>query len=509
MQALAAYFHARTGWQRYVLAFVLGALLTLTMPPVGFFPLAPLSICGLIWMAQGAASARSALRLGWAYGAGFFIFGLYWVSAALFVDIDQFGWVLPLSLVGGPTVLALMFYAPIPALVHKLRAHRVAHALAFVTVWAAIEWLRGHVLTGFPWNLPGYMWHHVLPVMQASSLVGIYGLTLLTLLWAALPALWSCRITRTLVLASLVLSCIYGGARLMASPSITADAPMVRIVQGNVAQTAKWDDNEQWRHIEMQAQLSDKNNPADVVIWPETALTSDPVLFPEIGRYVGMHLPKGSVGILGSLRITNPELPIPSYHNGIYVLDNKGAVLETFDKFHLVPFGEYIPLRKYLQLTPIAGGIAAVGDFVAGPGPRTLTVNDRVPPFSPLICYEVIFPGHVTDKANRPAWLVNVTNDAWYGRSSGPYQHLEITRMRAIEEGLPLARAANTGVSAMIDPLGRITARPGLNDVGALTVRLPAALPATLYARFGDLPFAVLLLGCLGAVALRRRSQTT
>ncbi len=505
MQKPAEFLRARQGAARYLAAFGLGALLTLTLPPFGLFPLALASVCGFIWLAQGAPSSWKALWTGWAYGAGFFITGLYWISVALFVDIASFGWVLPLSLIVGPCLLALLTYALIPVIAHRFRHDPLLHALVFITAWAAIEWIRGHALTGFPWNLPGYMWHHVLPVMQTASLVGIYGLTLLTLLWAALPALWSCTRMRYGLLALFIAALAWGGLRLAFNPTQTTGAPVVRIVQGNVAQTMKWDEDAQWRNLEKHAHLSDKNTPADVVIWPETALTSDPVLFPEIGRYVAQNMPRDSIGIFGSLRITNASQPQPDYHNGVYVMDSNGAVLGAYDKFHLVPFGEYIPYRNILQVTPIAAGISKIGDFTAGPGPRTLNGEGKVPPFSPLICYEVIFPAHVTDRHNRPAWLVNVTNDAWYGRSSGPYQHLEITRMRAVEEGLPLARAANTGISAMIDPLGRITARLALNETGAITTPLPAPLPPTLYARLGDAPFALMLLGCLAAIIWRKK----
>lgn len=500
METLATFFRARHGASRYAIAFLLGVLLTLTMPPIGFFPAALLSVCGFIWMSQAAQTKTQALLIGWTYGSGFFMTGLYWISFALLVDIDNFGWALPLSLVAGPATLAFFTYAFIPLLAYRLRAYPIVHALAFITVWACIEWLRGHALTGFPWNLPGYMWHHVLPVMQISSLVGIYGLTVLTLLWAALPTLWAQRKLRFIVLATLVLAMCWGTMRIVTHPTSTAQAPMIRIVQANIAQTAKWNENDQWRHLELHAQLSDKNTPADAVIWPETALTSDPVLFPEIGSYVAQRLPANSVGILGALRITNADTPKPSYHNGLYVIDSKGKILNTFDKFHLVPFGEYIPFRQQLQLTPIAAGIAMVGDFVAGPGPRTLTVNETLPSFSPLVCYEVIFPGAVTDKTNRPAWLINITNDAWYGHTAGPYQHLEIARMRAIEEGLPLARAANTGISAMVDPIGRITASLSLGEQGAITTPLPAALSPTLYSRLGDIPLAVMLLCCVGVI---------
>lgn len=507
MQTLVAFFHKQQGVARYATAFALGAALTLTMPPFGFFPLAMLSICGFIWLAQKVPSPARAFCLGWAYGAGFFITSLYWISAALFVDFDSFGWVLPLSLIVGPTVLALYTYAFIPLLAYRFRNDPALHAFVFATAWAGVEWLRGHLFTGFPWNLPGYMWQHALPVMQFAALAGAYGLTLMTVLWMALPVIWPAKAIRRTLKALLLATLIIGSMRIVMNPTQVLEPRTVRIVQANITQKMKWNNDAEWRNLEEHARLSDKNTPVDAVIWPETSLTSDPVLFPEIGEYVAKNLPPGSVGILGALRVTGNVQTNPDFRNGIYVIDSTGAVLDSYDKFHLVPFGEYIPLRTVLNMTPIANGVSMIGDFVAGPGPRTLAVGGRVPPFSPLICYEVIFPGHVTDPAHRPEWLVNVTNDAWYGHTAGPYQHLEIARLRAIEEGLPLARAANTGISAMVDPVGRITASLALGERGALTTPLPMALPPTIYSRLGDGVFAAMMLACLGVIWLRRRTS--
>lgn len=513
MPRFRAYLDGRTGWRRFAAAFLLGCCLTLTMAPVGFFPAALVAVSGFIWLAQGARNKKQSFLTGWAFGCGYFITGLYWISAALFVDIALWGWVLPLSLVAGPALLALATYAFIPLLAHRWRHAPVLHAIVFCTGWAAIEWLRGHLFTGFPWNLPGYMWQFVLPVMQLSSVIGIYGLTLMTLLWAALPVLRENRRAAAAVLASFVLAAVWGGARLWLNPTMTTDAPLVRIVQANIPQTAKWDRDTERRNIEKHALLSDPAAPADVVIWPETALTSDPLMAPAIGAIAASGLPAGSFGIMGSLRVSaDADAPDrPRFHNSVYLVDSAQQVLGHYDKFHLVPFGEYIPYREQLNLTPIAAGISNIGDFTAGPGPQTLAGNARVPPFSPLICYEVIFPRAVTTpQGPRPQWLVNVTNDGWYGRSSGPYQHLEIARVRAIEEGLPLARAANTGISVMTDPLGRVTARLDLGESGAITTPLPHPLPPTLYSRYGDIPFG-LMLAALPVLAFwrhgRRRHQ--
>lgn len=494
------------GWRRYGAALLAGALFSLTMAPFGLFPLAFLCVPAFVWMAQASASKKSAFLLGWSFGAGYFIAGLYWISAALFVDIGMWGWVLPLSLVVGPALLALATWAFVPLLAWRWRGHAAAYPLVFVTAWALVEWLRGHLFTGFPWNLPGYMWQHLLPVMQTASLVGVYGLTLLTLFWAALPAYARHRPLRLAAAGLFALCLTYGGARLALNPTAPNGGHTVRIVQPNLSQSMKWDGEQQWKNLELQAQMSESADPASFVIWPETAVSADLVLFPEIARYISQKLPRDGIGILGALRVTLPE-GRETFHNGVYLLDSRAQVQGSYDKFHLVPFGEYIPFRSVLNITPIAAAVSSIGDFSAGTGNRTLSAGG-LPPFSPLICYEVIFPRAVVDRADRPQWMVNLTNDGWYGRSSGPYQHFEITRMRTIEEGLPLARAANTGISAMIDPLGRVVARQPLGTRGTLSAILPAPLPPTVYARFGDLGFYLMAAGLLAAaMAMSRRKK--
>ncbi len=494
MEKIRIFLAGLSGWQRYAAAFGLGCALTLTMAPVGFFPAALISVSGFIWLSQTAQTRKQSFLTGWAFGSGFFITGLYWISVALFVDIKLWWWVLPLSLVVGPAVLAFFTYALIPLLTHRFRSSALLHAWLFCLIWAAIEWLRGHLFTGFPWNLPGYMWQHVLPVMQTAAVTGIYGLTLLTLIWAALPVFWPHKKLRHSIIILFCVCVTAGSLRLVTAPDTTNDqSPVIRIIQANLPQNVKWDDAQQWRNLQLHVELSQKNKPADAVIWPETAIPADLVRQPEIADMIAAGLPANSVGLLGSLRVTDGENDRLNFHNGLYVINDKATVLGHFDKFHLVPFGEYMPFRKWLNLTPIALAVSNIGDFTPGPGNRTLSLGSKLPGVSPLICYEVIFPSAVTDKNDRPGWIVNVTNDGWYGRSSGPYQHLETARLRAIEEGLPLARAANTGISAMIDPYGRITASLALSSAGSVDAKLPAALPATIYARFGDLIFLLMI----------------
>lgn len=510
MEKIRTFVAALDGWRRYAVAGLFGCILTLTMAPVGFFPAALVSVSGFIWLAQSATSRKQSFLIGWAFGSGYFITGLYWISVALFVDIALWWWVLPLSLLVGPALLALFTYALVPLLAHRFRGNTWLYPLIFCLIWAAIEWLRGHLFTGFPWNLPGYMWQHVLPMMQTAAVTGIYGLTLLSLIWAALPVFWPHRKIRFCVILLFCL-CLSGGSlRLItAGDSVAKASPVIRIVQANLTQNVKWDEQQQWHNLRLHIDLSQRDKPAAAVIWPETSVPADLVRQPEIADMIAAGLPTDSVGILGSLRVTDGEGANLNFHNGLYVINDKAAVIGHFDKFHLVPFGEYMPFRKWLNLTPIALAVSNIGDFTPGPGNRTLDLGVKLPATSPLICYEVIFPSAVVDKNDRPGWLVNVTNDAWYGRSSGPYQHLETARMRAVEEGLPLARAANTGISAMIDSYGRITAQLDLGTAGALDAQLPLALPPTIYARFGDLIFFLMLALGIATFAYNRIQSHT
>lgn len=501
-----------TGFKKYLALFALGALAVLSLPPLGIFPVLLISIPAFIWISETAPTKFKTFLGGWAFGAGYFIFGLYWVSAALFVDIKAWGWVMPFSLIVGPAVLGL-YYGLIPLAAHRWRHNGAAHAFVFITAWAAVEYARGHLLTGFPWNLAGQAWEHALPVLQTVSLGGIYTLTLLTVFWAAAPVFYR---TSPKIFAAAVFSFAlllgFGTLRMVQTPTAQNGAYELRIVQANIPQTMKWDPDEDWRNLERHAELSasqerEENPPPRIVIWPESASRHDFGHFPEIGGYIGQRLPRGSIGVIGNIRVTLDKTQTPvAYHNSLTALGRKGEVLATYDKHHLVPFGEYLPFRKYVTFEPLALALSGIGDFTPGAGPRTLAA-DGFPPFSPLICYEAIFPAAAVDKTNRPAWLVNVTNDGWYGMSAGPFQHLAISRIRAIEEGLPMARAANTGISAVIDPVGRTVARLGLGDKGQLDSILPAPLPPTLYARFGDSIFFALLLvfAAAGICAARKK----
>ena len=485
-----------TGAKKYAAAFCLGMFMTLAMPPIGAFYVLLLCVPGIVWLTRQSKTKSETFLTGWAFGSGYFILGLYWISFALFVDIGTWWWVLPLSAIAGPTVLAL-YYALIPLVVWRYRAHEAAYALMLVAGWSIIEWIRGHALTGFPWNLSGYTWNYFPSVMQTNALIGIYGLTLLTLLWALVPvlALTPQKKLVPILIVSFLLVATSGTARLILHPVAYFDNIAVRVVQPNIPQSAKWDQDKEWRNFKHQLDLTSSETtlkqPITFVVWPETAIAADLVKLPEIADTIAKALPKESIAFLGSLRATG-EPGAKNFYNSVTVLDKKAKILNTYNKHHLVPFGEYIPFRNILNMTPIASGIARIGDFTRGAGVSSLYINSLPKP-SPLICYEAIFPNEVANRNDRPDWLLNVTNDAWYGKTAGPHQHFEIARVRTIEEGLPLVRSANTGISAVIDPLGRIIGIKPLGETGVVDALLPKALPPTPYSKTGDILFFLML----------------
>jgi apolipoprotein N-acyltransferase len=495
----AAALAALSGWRRLAAAAALGGAATLALPPAGVVPLLAVAFAGLLWLLDGTRTGRGAFALGWAFGFGHFVLGLYWISAALFTDIGSFWWLLPFAFTGLPAALAFFPAAAVWAL-HRLRLRGIARAVMLGALWAAAEWLRGHVFTGFPWGLAAYAWIEVGPVLQAASVVGAYGLSLLTVALAALPALlpdpavgrrraWAAVLCGGALLAAVAAA---GAWRLAGATEATVEGVRLRLVQPNIDQRLKWAPAERERnfaaHLDLTAAQAAGAAPTHV-FWAETAVPF--LIEQDAGRRLSVAAvtPPGGLVVTGAPRLTEGPGGERRVWNGLVALDGAGAVRGTYDKFHLVPFGEYMPLRRWIPVAPVAAGSI---DFSAGPGPRTLDLPG-LPPVSPLICYEVIFPGAVTEPDRRPGWLLNLTNDGWYGRTAGPHQHFAIARMRAVEEGLPLVRVANTGISGVVDAHGRVTASLGLGERGALDADLPVALPATPYARFGDLAFGLLL----------------
>ncbi len=367
--------------------------------PIGAFFVLLVCVPGLIWLTQRSQTKTETFLTGWAFGAGYFIFGLYWVSFALFVDIQQFWWVLPV--VSHSQWLRLwwhLYYALVPLLAWRYRKNAAAYALMFVAAWALIEWVRGHALTGFPWNLPGYTWKNFLPLMQANAVLGIYGMTLLTLLWAALPALGKQLVP--FVLLSFLLVAGMGTVRLSLHPTVQSGSNTVRIVQPNIAQSHRSGAGAICGAIYMHtlglSSIPTKlKQPITFVVWPETSLMAEPAARRPIIAlgFSTANLPKGSTARAGLLRITDKD----QAYNSVTVVDGKGKVLGQLQQTSSGSVRRiYSRSGNISDLTPIGNRVAdIIGDFTRGPGVTTLHVGDGLPKPSPLICYEAIFPGEV------------------------------------------------------------------------------------------------------------------
>jgi apolipoprotein N-acyltransferase len=489
------------GWRRCGLLVLFGLCAAAALPPLHLVFLLVPAFAGLILMLDRPLCRAGAFFTGWWWGFGYFTAGLYWIANALFVDIAKFGWLVPFAVFGLSAGFAV-FPGLATLLTRDARSRGWARILVFAGAWPLVDWLRGWVLTGFPWNLIASVWTFSDAMIQPAAWLGAHGLGFATVALAALPAVAVERAPgpswrKALIggLAVLALWIGFGAARLAGAADEFVPGVRLRLVQANIDQKEKWRQERRADHVAKHLELSRRppdrpgEPPPTHVVWPETAVPflveRDPMALSVLAQAV----PPGGLLITGVPRASAPgEEPFQVW-NSLVAIDGQGRVAAAFDKFHLVPFGEYVPLRGLL---PIERIVPSKADFSAGPGPVTLSLPG-LPPASPLICYEVIFPGEVTAAGSRPAWLLNVTNDGWFGLSSGPHQHFAAARLRAVEEGLPLVRAANTGISAVIDPYGRTVIRLDLGQTGFVDSPLPNALAKpTSYSRTGDFPLLVL-----------------
>jgi apolipoprotein N-acyltransferase len=512
----AAFFRRQHGFGRMGIAAVAGALSALSFAPFGLFPLLLLSFAVLVLLLDGAYADRrpvlqSALT-GWAFGFGQFAAGLYWVAYAFLVDPLQHAWQIPFVAILFPGGLAL-FLALACGLTALFWREGWTRVFTLTAAYMLAEWLRGHVLTGFPWNLPGYGWDASLAMLQSVALFGVYGLSLLTVLFGASFALLcgpSRAPTIPLALAAAFAALWIGGTiRLVFSPTQFVPGIRLRIVQPDVAQADKYRPELRGRHWQELLDLSRvKHGAAPThILWPEAAPPFLLARAPQALSDVKALTAGGTVLMTGAVRAEVERSGRPVLHNSFYVFGRDGQLRATYDKFHLVPFGEYVPFPYTLHALGIDKLVNQPGSFASGDAPRTYAVPDA-PPVGPLICYEVLFPADVAGEP-RPGWLVNVTDDSWFGpaTSTGPYQHFLIAKVRAIEEGLPVVRAANTGISAVIDSLGRVVTALGVNKAGVVDSPLPTSIAPTVFAKIDHAIFRVMLLLCaaLGLSARARR----
>jgi apolipoprotein N-acyltransferase len=387
----------------------------------------------------------------------------------------------------------------------------------------ASEWLRGHLLTGFPWNTFGYALADSLTLAQNSTLIGVWGLTFFAVYLFASPAVLAddrfdharAWIAPAFALAVLVAFAVYGGVRLAHAPANFVAGVRLRIMQPNLPQDDKFNYSAKQEVMSRYLALSDRNEPGSGglnevthLIWPESAFPFFLAREPDALAQIAALLANRTVLITGAARVAEPVVEGQTLRafNSIYLIDRDGSILGVYDKVHLVPFGEYLPFQDFLESLGLMQLTKQQGGFLAGDRRRNLLLKDS-PPLLPLICYEIIFPDEAVPKGERPGWLLNVTNDGWFGISSGPYQHFQQARVRAIEHGLPLVRAANTGISAVVDPFGRIVKELPLGAEGVIDSGLPQPIEPTPYLRGGDLVVKILF-GLAALFVVRRRFRS-
>ncbi len=514
-------------WRARIAALAAGLAAGLAHPPFGLL-IGLLGYGVLMRLAEtgGQRPLRSSFFRGWLAGVGYFSISVWWITEAFLVDAAAHGWMAPFALLLMAGGLALFW--GLAALAYRLSRPRGPwRVLVFAGCLAFAEWTRGHVFTGFPWNLPGETWVAGGAVSQAAAVVGAYGLTWLTLAIAAAPALVfkpSPRRGRVIAVgaAALALVGLYGAGavRLGGAPGAAPDAPRIRIVQADIDQKDKWKPENLDQIVDTYVELSQRPGTVDIVVWPEGALPAviDDLLAPGspyVDRFVGALAP-GQTLLMGANRAgLSPEGGV-DYFNSLIALRRVGDGLKVtgvYDKHRLVPFGEFLPFGDLATQLGIRSLVHMPEDFTAGPAPAPLRL-EGAPPVQPLICYEALFPRLVSEGAGRggfrPDWLLNVSNDAWFGATSGPWQHLNIASYRAIEEGLPIVRSTPTGVSAVIDAHGRIVGdKLGLGDAGIIDARLPPPLKPTVYSRLGEAPLAAMLVlsAILAAAGFARRAK--
>ncbi|MCE6968766.1 apolipoprotein N-acyltransferase [Cereibacter sphaeroides] len=472
---------------RLGLAFAAGLVMATGQAPLGLWWLALPALVALTGLVASAATARRAALLALLGGAGHFALALSWIVEPFLIDVERYGWMAPFALVLMAFGLAL-FWGAAGWLSGRLApGHR---AIGFATTLAAAELARGYLLTGFPWAMIGHVWVGAWPA-QVASLVGPSGLTLMTTLAAALPVAlrW-----RGLALSAALVGAMAGfGLWRLGQPEPEPPGLTLRLVQPNAAQSMKWDPALAASHFGRLLSFTAAGPRPDLAIWPETSvpymLDRSPGLLEEVAASG-----RGAPVVIGIQRGEGWR-----FWNSLAVVAPDARLVATYDKHHLAPFGEYVPLGDLMfDLFGLRAFAAQEGyGYSAGDGPKVLDLGPRLGRVLPLICYEAVFPQDLrTD--TRADWILQITNDAWFGTFNGPYQHLAQTRLRAIEQGLPLVRVANTGVSALIDARGRVLAELPLGQAGYKDVALPAPLPATPFSKLGEMPVLFVLAGLCG-----------
>jgi len=515
------------GWRKRLIALFAGASGALALPPLDLWPLVIVPMTVAVWLLDGAVGTtaigrfRAGFAAGWWWGFGFFLAGLWWLGAAFLVEADKFAWAMPLGVVALPAFLAI-FPALAFGAARLFWPEGARRILVLAAALAMSEWLRGHVLTGFPWNVYGMMLAGEIHLAQFASLAGLYGLTLLAVAIGAAPAVigtaksqagrWAAPLIALATVAALL---GFGFWRVPPGPSPVVAGVKLRLMQPNLPQDAKFNGRNGEAILNQYLALSDRATSPTTpglqsvthLIWPESAFPFLLGRTPGALSRIAAVLPPDVTLITGAARAGEmlPGEGRPPIYNAIQVVNDEGVIAASYDKVHLVPFGEYLPpfLETLIRSVGLSEFVSVPGGFAAGTNRTPLAVKG-LPVAAPLICYEAVFPGEVAPRGPRAGFFLNLTNDGWFGQTSGPYQHFAQARLRSIEEGLPLVRVANTGISGVVDAYGRVVASLPLGVEGVLDAPLPRSGPVTPYARGGDALFAGMLLVFLAFSRFKR-----
>ncbi len=492
---------------RFGIAFAAGVAASLGFAPWNLWPLTLAGIALLLRLAEASPTHHARLAIGWWFGLGHFVVGTHWIAEAFRYQSNLPAWT------GWLGVLLLSLYLAVYPAIATVAARLVARrgpalVLALAGAWVVAEWLRGWVFSGFPWNPLGAAALAVGGLAQAAALIGASGLSALVVIAAGGVHLLAVRRWRAGAALVAAAAAAAGAGLVPLRAPVAPTTTRLDIVQANIGQDEKWSEDGVERSIARYLALSPRASAAPrLLIWPEAAIPDLLDELPEVRARLGRALGPNDIMLLGALKaIRDADGRAIAARNSLFVLDTDGAILARYDKKRLVPFGEFLPARSLLEAFGLARLAPGALDFWPGPGPRTLGLDGH-PAVGPLICYEVIFGGHVVEPGHRPRWLLNVSNDAWFA-GAGAAMHLAQARLRSIEEGLPMARATPTGISAVIDARGRVLASIPRGRAAALTTPLPAALPAPPFARLGLLIPLTLAAGLIAAAAgLDRRAR--
>ncbi len=504
----AYWIRTRRPWPARLIAFIFGAVYVGGQAPFYFWPASLIAIIALVWLLDGAAKTdrpvRSGMWVSWLFGVGQFLAGMYWIAYAFIERGSAYIPLIPFALLLLAGGLAL-FWMLAGAVAMRFWSQQPWRVLLFTSCFFAAEWLRGHLFTGLPWNTPGLIWPAGYEISQLASVLGVWGLGLLTLFAFSAPAAltWSrgSLLWRTLpsVLAILLFlgAFIFGYVRLSNASNAMVPGVKLRVIQAQIDQSEKWDAANEQKVIDKYLDLSSSPGLSSIthLVWPEGALPLLLLERPDVMEQLAERFADGPVLLAGVTRREATEDQQILYRNSLIAFSfvrGTPALEMVYDKSHLTPFGEYLPFGRQLAATGIKALTPLGGGFT--PGPEAITTQiPNAPLVSPQICYESIFSGFTPGGKNRPQWIVNVTNDSWFGPTTGPLQHVQQAQFRAIEEGVPLVRSASSGVSGVIDPMGRFVSQATHGTSAAIDSGLPQALRVTFYRKYRYLPLVLWL----------------